>query len=159
MSLSLRFVSLTCINSKIGLIRLLQIVCSSLPLSYPRGRYVEGASRLVVYTPTMVFKSKMFIWNILHGVNEELKKFMRLDVHSYHTRNLHNFQCMHTQNNTGKVRFCKWFEDLQWHSWGYQYPVLNSHPFVTTVIPCYGINLFRANFERVSDLQMVKFTN
>jgi hypothetical protein len=36
----------------------------------------------------IVYKSIMFIWDVLHGDNEELKKFLRQnsDVHSYNTR-------------------------------------------------------------------------
>jgi hypothetical protein len=43
----------------------------------------------------------MFIWDVLHGDNEELKKFPRQksDVHSNNTRSLHDFH-KPMQNNT-----------------------------------------------------------
>jgi hypothetical protein len=43
----------------------------------------------------------MFKWDVLHGDNEELEKFMRQnsDVHSYNTKSRHDFH-MPIQNNT-----------------------------------------------------------
>jgi hypothetical protein len=50
----------------------------------------------------IVFKSIMFIWDVFHGDNEELKKFLRQnsDVHSYNTRSLHDFHMPMQINNT-----------------------------------------------------------
>jgi hypothetical protein len=48
----------------------------------------------------IIYKTLMFIWDTLHGDNEEFHKFLKLnsDVHSYHTRGEKNFH-MSTQNN------------------------------------------------------------
>jgi hypothetical protein len=48
----------------------------------------------------IIYKSVMFIWDTLHGDNEELQKNLKLnsDVHSYHTRGEKNCH-VPTQNN------------------------------------------------------------
>jgi hypothetical protein len=52
----------------------------------------------------IVFKSIMFVWDILHGDNEELKKFLRQnsDVHSYNTRSLHDFHICLCKTTSGQ---------------------------------------------------------
>jgi hypothetical protein len=78
---------------------------------------------LSIHQHIIVFQSIMFIWDVLHGDNEELKKFMRQnsDVHSYSTRNLHNFH-MPMQNNTSgqKSLFVNGLKLLQQHPWAHQ---------------------------------------